>query len=103
HSDLGWGLGYFGGILALGISLAWVMTAQSRGSTTSEAVGGTMIITAAIFALASLPTFFLLRERSTPSGVVGARAAFERLKETARSPRRCRDLLLVFARCCCSP
>ena len=96
-SGWGWGLGYFGGILALGISLAWVMTAQSRGSTTSEAVGGTMIITAAIFALASLPTFLLLRERSAPSGVVGARAAFERLKETARSTRRYRDLLLVFA------
>ena len=96
-SGWGWGLGYFGGILALAISLAWVMTAQSRGSTTSEAVGGTMIITAAIFALASLPTFFLLRERSTPSGVIGARAAFERLKETARSTRRYKDLLLVFA------
>ncbi|MEO7741574.1 MAG: MFS transporter [Usitatibacter sp.] len=96
-SGWGWGLGYFGGILALGISLAWVMTAPSRGSTTSEAVGGTMIITAAIFALASLPTFFLLKERSTPSGIIGARAAFERLKETARSTRRYRDLLLVFA------
>ena len=96
-SGWGWGLGYFGGILALGISLAWVMTAQSRGSTTSEAVGGTMIITAVIFALASLPTFFLLRERSTPSGVVGARAAFDRLRETAHSTRRYKDLLLVFA------
>ena len=30
-SGWGWSLGYFGGILALGISLAWVMTAQSRG------------------------------------------------------------------------
>ncbi len=96
-SGWGWGLGYFGGILALGISLAWVMTAESRGTTTSEAVGGTMIITAVIFALASLPTFFLLRERSTPTGVMGARAAFQRLKETARSTRRYKDLLLVFA------
>src|SRR5207344_30970 len=84
-SGWGWGLGYFGGILALGISLAWVMTAESRGTTKSEAVGGTMLITAAVFALASLPTFFLLRERSIPSGIIGARAAFERLKETARS------------------
>ena len=45
-SGWGWSLGYFGGILALGISLAWVMTAEARGSTTSAAVGGTMIITA---------------------------------------------------------
>ena len=45
-SGWGWSLGYFGGILALGISLAWVMTASARGSTTAEAVGGTMIIIA---------------------------------------------------------
>ncbi len=96
-SGWGWGLGYFGGILALGISLAWVMTAQSRGSTTGEAVAGTMVITAAIFALASLPTFLLVRERARPGQVPGARAALARLRETALSARRYRDLLLVFA------
>ena len=96
-SGWGWSLGYFGGILALGISLAWVMTAQSRGSTTTLAVPGTMVITAAIYGLAALPTFFWLRERAIPAAVPGARAAFARLMETARSARRYRDLLLVFA------
>jgi UMF1 family MFS transporter len=96
-SGWGWSLGYFGGILALGISLAWVMTAQSRGSTTSGAVGGTMIITAAVFALAAAPTFLWLKERAQPASVPGARAAFTRLMETARSAGRYRDLLLVFA------
>jgi len=96
-SGWGWSLGYFGGILALGVSLAWVMTAQSRGSTTSEAVAGTMIITAAVFALAALPTFIFLKERATPAEVPGARAAFARLLETARHARQYRDLLLVFA------
>ncbi|MGZ5034844.1 MAG: MFS transporter [Usitatibacter sp.] len=96
-SGWGWSLGYFGGILALGVSLAWVMTAQSRGSTTSEAVAGTMIITAAIFALAALPTFIFLKERAEPAEVPGARAAFARLVETARHARQYRDLLLVFA------
>ena len=96
-SGWGWSLGYFGGILALGISLAWVMTADARGSTTSLAVPGTMVITAAIYGLASLPTFFWLRERALPAAVPGARAAFARLVETARSARRYRDLLLVFA------
>ena len=96
-SGWGWSLGYFGGILALGISLAWVMTAESRGSTTSAAVGGTMIITAAVYALAALPTFLWLRERARPAAVPGARAAFSRLLETARSARKYRDLLLVFA------
>jgi UMF1 family MFS transporter len=96
-SGWGWSLGYFGGILALAVSLAWVMTASSRGSTTSLAVPGTLLITAGIFALAALPTFLWLKERATPATVPGARAAFSRLMETARSARRYRDLLLVFA------
>jgi UMF1 family MFS transporter len=95
-SGWGWSLGYFGGILALAISLAWVMTAAARGTTTSQAVPGTMLITAAIFALAALPTFLWLKERATPASVPGARAAFARLLETARDARKYRDLLLVF-------
>src|SRR5258707_3342861 len=96
-SGWGWSLGYFGGILALGISLAWVMTAESRGSTTSDAVGGTMIITAAVFALAAAPTFIWLKERAAPAATPGMSAAFTRLLETAHEARRYRDLLLVFA------
>jgi UMF1 family MFS transporter len=96
-SGWGWSLGYFGGILALAVSLAWVMTAESRGSTSSQAVPGTMIITAVIFGLAALPTFLLLRERAQPASVPGARAALARLMETARSARKYRDLLLIFA------
>ena len=96
-SGWGWGLGYFGGILALGISLAWVMSAPSRGSTTGEAVPGTMLITAAVFAVASLPTFLWLRERAVPGAVPGARVAFARLRQTAREAARFTDLLRVFA------
>ena len=96
-SGWGWSLGYFGGILALGISLAWVMTAQSRGSTSSQAVPGTMVITAVIYALAALPTFLWLRERAEPAVVPGAPAAMARLLDTARSAGKYRDLLLVFA------
>jgi UMF1 family MFS transporter len=96
-SGWGWSLGYFGGILALGLSLAWVMTAPARGSTSAAAVPGTMVITAAIYGLAALPTFLFLRERAVPATVPGARAAFERLVATAHSTRRFHDLLLVFA------
>jgi len=98
-SGWGWSLGYFGGILALGISLAWVMTANARGSTTAEAVGGTMIITAAVYALASLPTFLWLKERAQPQpdATHGLGDALARLAETARHARQYRDLLLVFA------
>jgi UMF1 family MFS transporter len=95
-SGWGWSLGYFGGILALAISLAWVMSAPSRGSTSGEAVGGTMLITAAIFGLAALPTFFLLRERAQPARQPGGGRAFARLLETAQHARRYRDLFLVF-------
>ncbi len=62
-SGWGWGLGYFGGMLTLGLSLAWLLTAPERGSNAGAAVPDTMLVTAAIFALASLPTFLLLRER----------------------------------------
>ena len=99
-SGWGWSLGYFGGILALGISLWWVMSAESRGSTTSDAVGGTMIITAVVFALAAAPTFLWLKERAAPScttGAVGASKAFARLLETAHEARNYRDLIRVFA------
>jgi UMF1 family MFS transporter len=99
-SGWGWSLGYFGGLLALGLSLAWVTGAESRGSSAAEAVAGTMIITAVVFAAASLPTFLLLRERALPqvaraSG--GVAAAIARLLETAHHARSYRDLLLVFA------
>ena len=66
-SGWGWSLGYFGGILALGLSLAWVLSAPARGSTTAQSVAGTMLLTAAVFAIASLPTFLLLRERAVPA------------------------------------
>jgi UMF1 family MFS transporter len=95
-SGWGWSLGYFGGILALAVSLAWVMTAEKRGSTTGEAVGGTMLITAAIFALASTATFLLLRERAVPTREHRPGEAFSRLLETFRHARGYRDLLLVF-------
>jgi UMF1 family MFS transporter len=73
------------------------MSAESRGSTTAQAVGGTMIITAAVYALASLPTFLFLKERAKRAAVAGTSAAMARLMETARSARRYRDLLFVFA------
>jgi UMF1 family MFS transporter len=96
-SGWGWSLGYFGGILALGVSLAWVMTAEGRGSTSGEAVGGTMLITAAIFALAAIPTFVFLKERARPDTTARAATAFARLAETFTHARQYRDLLLIFA------
>ena len=97
-SGWGWSWGYFGGLLALALSLAWVMTAEARGSVASHAVPGTMLITAAVFALASIPTFLLLRERAVPAPVESrASHALARLARTAREAPAYRDLFLVFA------
>ncbi len=65
-SGWGWSLGYIGGLLTLGICLAYVTWAQAGGATASQFVPGTMLITALIFALASVPTFMFLKERAVP-------------------------------------
>ena len=67
-SGWGWGFGYFGGMLALGLSLAFLTWATSQGWTAREYVPGIALITAALFALSALPSFLFLRERSAPSG-----------------------------------
>ena len=96
-SGWGWSLGYCGGIVALAISLWWVLSAEGRGSTKGDAVGGTMIITAAVFALAAIPTFLFLKERARPDPAALSGNAFGRLRETFAHARQYRDLLLVFA------
>lgn len=95
-SGWGWSLGYLGGLTALGLSLAYVSWAQARGDEASSFVPVTMLITAALFAVASLPTFLFLHERALPQprlagrGIVGE--AFARLGQTIRHARRYRDL-----------
>jgi MFS transporter, UMF1 family len=95
-SGWGWALGYVGGLLTLGLCLGYVTWAQSRGESTQQFVPVTMLITAATFALASLPTFLVLRERARPVPVVPgetlALAAFARLAQTVRQAARYRDL-----------
>ena len=63
-SGWGWSFGYLGGLLALGICLFYIE--RSAGKPASEFVPVTMLITAAFFALAAVPTFLFLRERGAP-------------------------------------
>ncbi|RYF62914.1 MAG: MFS transporter, partial [Comamonadaceae bacterium] len=65
-SGWGWSLGYVGGMLTLGVCLAYVLWAQSRGLPASNFVPITMLITAAVYGLAACVTFSLLPERSQP-------------------------------------
>lgn len=93
-SGWGWGLGYLGGILSLGLCLIYLDQAAAGGMRTAEAVPGTMLITAALFALASLPTFIWLKERAQPQGG-GAQplaAAWRRMWDTLQHAKAFPDL-----------
>lgn len=93
-SGWGWSLGYLGGLLSLGICLFYVDWAVSRGQQARQFVPVTMLITAAMFGTASVPTFLLLRERAQPqasgAGMAGQTAA--RLWQTLRRARHYLDL-----------
>jgi UMF1 family MFS transporter len=95
-SGWGWSLGYLGGLLALGACLAYVGLAEARGQGAPQFVPVTMLITAALFAVASLPTFLVLRERARAQplapGAGFVAAAFARLATTVRHARHYRDL-----------
>jgi len=82
-SGWGWSLGYIGGLVTLGACLLYVNWASARGDAASQFVPVTMLITAAIFALASLPTFLLLRDRGVPQVAAAAAPAGEQAIGTA--------------------
>ncbi len=102
-SGWGWSFGYFGGMLTLGLSLGYVLWAQAQGMTAAQFVPVTMLITAGIYALASLLTFALLKERAVPQPTAlqenGLRASLQRLAQTWRHAQDYRDFvwLLVCA------
>jgi UMF1 family MFS transporter len=85
-SGWGWSFGYLGGLTALGICLAYIL---GSGKPAVESVPVTMLITAAFFALASLPTFAFLRERAVPQAVEDP---WQRLARTWREAGRYADL-----------
>ncbi len=93
-SAWGWALGYLGGIVSLGACLAYVTWAQAQGQAATAFVPVTMLITAGLFALASVPTFLFLRERAQPQPIVpGLYArALTRVVDTLHHARRYADL-----------
>jgi UMF1 family MFS transporter len=95
-SGWGWSFGYFGGMLSLGLSLAYVLAAQGRGEKAAQFVPVTMWITAVLFALAALATFALLRERAQPQegqdeSAHRLLASLRRLRHTWQEAERFRD------------
>ena len=94
-SGWGWGLGYIGGLLTLALCLAYVTYAQGQGQSSEQFVPVTMLITAAVFLLAVLPTFLLLRERARPQPLPsgGYSGAFARIWHTVQHAREYKDLM----------
>jgi len=95
-SGWGWSLGYIGGLVSLGACLAYVTWAQEQGQQASEFVPVTLLITAALFALSSLPTFLFLKERARPQphlqGLNILQESFARLGQTLLRAKDYRDL-----------
>ena len=100
-SGWGWSFGYLGGMLTLGLGLGYVIWAQGQGLPATHFVPVTMLLTAAVYALASLPTFLLLRERAQPqpAGTAGSGVAesLARLRRTWREARRYEDFAWLMA------
>ena len=96
-SGWGWSFGYFGGMLALGISLGYVIWAGKQGISADQFVPVTMLITAVIYGAAAMVTFKLLQERAVPKPQAqqtsGLKASFQQLGETFRQAKRYQDFM----------
>ncbi|WP_295479670.1 MFS transporter [uncultured Sutterella sp.] len=89
-SGWGWSFGYCGGLVTLGASLVLVEGGGALGLDMDARIAGTMLVTAAVFLLASIPIFTLLKERAKPRG--GAARSFsdlclESFRETLRTAK----------------
>ncbi len=94
-SGWGWGLGYIGGLLTLALCLAYVTYAQGLGQSSEQFVPVTMLITAAVFLMAVLPTFIWLKERAKPQPLPGGgySGVFARTWHTVQHAREYKDLM----------
>ncbi|MEW6514743.1 MAG: MFS transporter [Pseudomonadota bacterium] len=90
-SGWGWGLGYLGGLAILAACLGWINRAQGQGQTAADFVPACLLITAALFAVASAPTFLFLRERR-PAEVTAIPSAWQRVLATVRHAAHYRDM-----------
>ena len=100
-SGWGWALGYIGGMLALGICLAYVLSAQARSEPAASFVPVTMLITAAIYGAAALVTFALMREHAVPqpdaARAQGVLASLVQLRQTWREAAPYQDFKQLMA------
>jgi MFS transporter, UMF1 family len=99
-SGWGWSFGYFGGMLALGLCLGYVIWAQGQGIPADKFVPVTMIITAVLYGAASLVTFWLLGERARPNPAAlrqsGLKASLRQLRHTFGQARHFKDFMWLL-------
>lgn len=95
-SGYGWSIGYIGGLLTLGLCLAYIQWSLSHGGEASDYIPVTCLIVAIIFALAATPTFLWLKERAiskerlTALGYINV--GYQRLHHTLKHVRLHQDL-----------
>lgn len=65
-SGWGWGFGYFGGMLALGVALWIAARGAALGQGAEHYVPWIMVVTGSLFAVSAVPSMLWLRERATP-------------------------------------
>lgn len=86
-SGNGWAIGSFGGIVCLAIVLGLIMGIKGQ-----EIVRVSFLITAAFFALSSIPTFLWIRERAEPHQLPAGEnifsLPFKRLRDTFREAKQ---------------
>jgi MFS transporter, UMF1 family len=99
-SGWGWSFGYFGGMLALGICLGYVIWAGGKGIKADRFVPVTMLITAVIYGAAACVTFKLLKERAVPQPWAqresGVKASLMQLKATYQQARHYQDFMWLL-------
>ncbi|MGA8514346.1 MAG: MFS transporter, partial [Burkholderiaceae bacterium] len=99
-SGWGWSFGYFGGMLALGICLGYVIWAGQQGIKADSFVPVTMLITAVIYGAAACVTFKLLKERAVPRPSThsesGVKASLMQLKATYQQARHYQDFMWLL-------
>ena len=95
-SAWGWSLGYVGGLLTLGACLWWVTKAQAAGAKAVDYVPMTLIITAVIYAVATIPTFLFLRERGQIRAAVKTQSVIASLRDSLAQLKNYPDLRRFF-------
>jgi UMF1 family MFS transporter len=97
-SAWGWAWGYLGGMLTLGICLAYVLWAQAAGQTAGQFVPITMLMTAGIYALAACVTFSLLKEHTKPQLSKKPESKYwQQLIQTFKEAREYKDFMQLMA------